>query len=340
MMATDTTAPADPRGRDATSPMALPRAAWRDILGRVWVKTGTDNIGLLAAGVAFYGFLAFVPLLGALVMTYGLIADPSTMADHMRSIINVVPKDAAKLILDQLVNLVTTASSKKGFGLAIALLISLYGATRASGAVIMALNVVYEQHERRSFIRTTLISFVMIIGAVVVAIVGILAASALALVGKLAAGLGTAATIGINGVTFLIAAALCSIAIAAAYRYAPDRHDAKWRWLSIGSALATVMWLAATVGFGAYAATIGNYNATYGSLGAVVVLLMWLWVSAYAILLGAEINAEAERQTAQDTTRGPDRPMGKRGATVADEVAGQPGTEPSPEKSREALRNA
>ena len=339
-MATETTAPADPRGRDATSPVALPRAAWRDIIGRVWVKTGTDNIGLLAAGVAFYGFLAFVPLLGALVMTYGLIADPSTMADHMRAIINVVPKDAAKLILDQLVNLVTTASSKKGFGLAIALLISLYGATRASGAVIMALNVVYEQHERRSLIRTTLISFVMIIGAVVVAIVGILAASALALVSKLAEGLGTAATIGINGVTFLIAAALCSIGIAAAYRYAPDRHDAKWRWLSIGSALATVMWLAATVGFGAYAATIGNYNATYGSLGAVVVLLMWLWVSAYAILLGAEINAEAERQTAQDTTKGPDKPMGKRGATVADEVAGQPGTEPSPEKSREALRNA
>ena len=311
----------DPHGREAESPLGLPRHAWREILGRVWIKTGTDNIGLLAAGVAFYAFLAFVPLLGALVMTYGLIADPATIADHMRSVISVVPKDAAKLILDQLVSLVTTATSKKGIALLVALLVSLYGATRASGAIIMALNVVYEQVERRSLIRTTLVSFAMIIVAVLVAICGMLAASALALVGKLADGLGGAATFGISAATWAIAAALASMAIAATYRYAPDRHDAKWRWLSLGSGLATLLWLVATLGFGAYAATIGNYNATYGSLGAVVVLLMWLYVSAYAILLGAEINAEIERQVQRDTTVGPDQPLGSRGATVADHVA-------------------
>lgn len=295
--------------------------AWREIIGRVWIKTGTDNIGLLAAGVAFYAFLSIVPLLGALVMTYGLIADPATIAGHMRAIIGVVPRDAAKLILDQLVSLVTTAASKKGIGLLVALLIALYGATRASGAIMTALNVVYEQSERRGIIRTTLISFVLIVGAVLVGIVGLLAASALALVGRFVEGLGSGVAIAINAATWAVAASLASIGIGAAYRFGPSRSDARWQWLTAGSALATFLWLIATVGFGAYAATLGNYNATYGSLGAVVVLLMWLWVSAYAILLGAVINAEAERQTARDTTTGSPRPLGQRGATVADQVA-------------------
>ena len=312
---------ADRHGRDAIGPTRLPAHAWREILGRVWIRTGTANIGLLAAGVAFYSFLSVVPLLGALIMTYGLIADPSTIADHMRTIIEVVPKDAAKLILDQLVSLVTTAAGKKGLGLAVALLIAIYGATRASGAIMTALNVVYEQPERRSLVKTTLISFVLIVGAVLVGIVGLLAASALALVGRFIEGLGPLAALGINLVTWAVAAGLACFGIAAAYRYGPSRHDARWRWLTAGSALATLLWLIATVGFGAYAATLGNYNATYGSLGAVVVLLMWLWVSAYAILLGALINAEAERQTARDTTTGPEKPLGQRGATVADQVA-------------------
>ena len=311
----------DPHGREAASPLSFPRHAWREVLGRVWVKTGDNNISLMAAGVAFYAFLAFVPLLAALVMTYGLIADPSTIADHMRKIIEVVPKDAAKLILDQIVSLVTASTGKKGLGLLVALLVSIYGATRASGAIIMALNVVYEQRERRSLIKTTAISFVMIVAAIAVALVGLLAASVLTLLGKWANRLGEVTTITIGAATWIIAAGLACFAIGAAYRYAPDRHDAQWRWLSIGSALATILWLVATLGFGAYAATIGNYNATYGSLGAVVVLLMWLYVSAYAILLGASINAETERQVANDTTTGMPKPIGTRGATVADEVA-------------------
>lgn len=330
----------DTHGHGARTPLLLPAHAWREILGRVWVKTGTDNISLLAAGVAFYAFLSIVPLLGALVMTYGLIADPSTIADHMRTIITLVPKDAAKLILDQLISLMTTASGKKGLGLLIALMISLYGASRAAGAVMMSLNVVYEETERRSFLKTTIISFVMILGAVGVGIVGLLAASVLASVGKLTEGWGANTALLLSATTWLFAGLLASIAIGAAYRYAPSRHDAQWKWLTIGSLIATFLWLVATVGFAAYAASIGNYNATYGSLGAVVVLLMWLYVSAYAILLGAEINAESERQTARDTTTGPEKPLGRRGATVADEVAGQPGTEPSEAKSREAMRKA
>jgi len=312
---------ADIHGRKARAPIGLPAHAWREILGRVWTKTGTDNIGLLAAGVAFYAFLSIVPLLGALVMTYGLIADPSTIQNHIQAIISVVPKDAAKLIVDQLISLVTTASTKKGIGLLVALVISLYGATRASGAIMTALNVVYEQPEQRGIIKTTAIAFAMIIGAVLVGIVGLLAASALALVGKFIDFIGPTGVLLMNVTTWAVAAVLASIGIGATYRYGPSRHDARWQWLTVGSALATLLWLIATVGFGAYAATLGNYNATYGSLGAVVVLLMWLWVSSYAILLGAVINAETERQTAEDTTTGRPKPLGQRGATVADQVA-------------------
>ena len=306
------------RGLSATTPLQLPRRAWWEILKRVWFKTGTDNIGLLAAGVAFYAFLAFVPLLGALIMTYGLVADPSKIADDMKSIIDLVPKDAAKLIYDQLVSLSTTAASKKGLGLAIALLISIYGAMRAASGIMMALNVIYEQPERRSIIRTTLISAAITVGAVVVAIVGLLSASVLAFLETIFWQLGGLTALLIKIATWAFAGTLAAAAIAWVYRIGPDRHDAKWSWLSFGSIVATILWLAATVGFGLYAAKFGNYNATYGSLGAVVVLLMWLFVSSYAILLGAELNAESERQTAKDTTTGAEKPLGKRGATMAD----------------------
>ena len=306
------------RGLSAETPLQLPGRAWREILKRVWFKAGSDNIGLLSAGVAFYAFLAFVPLLGALIMTYGLIADPSKIAEDMKSVIDLVPKDAAKLIYDQLVSLSTTAASKKGLGLAIALLISIYGAMRAASGIMGALNVIYEQPERRSIVRTTLISAGITVGAVVVAIVGMLSASVLAFLETIFWQLGGVTAALIKIATWLFAGSLAATAIAWVYRVGPDRHGAKWRWLSLGSIVATILWVAATIGFGAYAAKFGNYNATYGSLGAVVVLLMWLFVSSYAILLGAELNAESERQTAQDTTTGAEKPLGKRGATMAD----------------------
>lgn len=306
------------RGLSADTPLEIPGAGWWEILKRVYAKTGQDNIGLLAAGVAFYAFLAFVPLLGALIMTYGLIADPSKIADDMRTVIDLVPRDAAKLIYDQLLSLSQTAAGKKGLALAIALLISIYGAMRAASGIMMALNVIYEQAEKRSLIRTTLISAVITIGAVFVAIVGLLSASVLAFLESIFWQLGGLTALLIKSITWLFAGMLAAGGIAMVYRIGPDRHDAKWRWLSLGSIIATLLWVAATVGFGIYASRFGDYNATYGSLGAVVVLLMWLFVSAYAILLGAELNAESERQTSRDSTTGPQKPIGRRGATMAD----------------------
>ncbi len=316
---------ADPelQGVNARSPGDYSRVAWASILQRVWVANGNRNLSLLAAGVAFYAFLSFVPLLAALVLSYGLIADPGTVAQHMKTIIELVPADAARLISEQLVNLTTTAARQKGFGLAMALGISIFGASRSSRAMITALNVIYEQHEQRGIIRGTGVSALLIVGAIVTGIVGIFAASMLGWAGRLLATFGDTVVLLVQGATWLVAAGLCCVAIGAMYRFAPNRKDAHWRWLSVGSVAATLLWLVATLGFGVYAAQFSNYNATYGSLGAVVVLLMWLYVSAYAILIGGLINAEAERQTAMDSTTGPTRPMGQRGAVVADMSAAE-----------------
>lgn len=305
-------------GAYAATPSELSYAAWRTILGRVWINSGRHNVGLMAGGVAFYAFLSFVPLLGALVMTYGLVADPAMIARHMQTIIALVPAEAAKLIYDQLVSLTSAAASKKGLGLLLALAVSIYGASRASGGIISALNVIYEQEDRRSILHSTGVAIILIIGALTVAITGVLSASALAFLNELIAGVGPVGAMLIQAVSWIIAGVLASTTLAAMYRFAPDRADARWRWLNVGAVVATMLWLLATFGFGIYASKFAGYDATYGSLSAIVVLMMWLYLSAYAVLIGALLNAEVERQTSVDSTTGKAKPMGKRGATVAD----------------------
>lgn len=294
---------------------AEPARSTRDFLMRLWTRMSEENIGLMAAGIAFYCFLSIAPLLAATILTYGLIADPATIQQNIRAIISVVPRNAAKLIIDQLLAVVTASSGKTGLGLIIALFFALYGATRASNAIMQALNVIYGQKEERSIVKSTAISFLIIIGAVVAAVAGLLSATVLAWVGTIAAFLGPVAAVFIQIGTWLVAAFLASAAINAAYRLGPSHPPMGWHWMSTGSGVATLLWLAATIGFGFYASRFGNYNATYGSLSAVVVLLMWLWVSCYAILLGATVNAlvtpqrrkhrqeAAERRRAQAAAR-------------------------------------
>ncbi|WP_052134292.1 YihY/virulence factor BrkB family protein [Sphingomonas sp. 37zxx] len=313
-----TTNPAGIPGFDSHHPWHHPWPAWRSILFRVYTMMGYHNLSLMAAGVAFYAFLSFVPLLGAVVMTYGLVADPVTVTAHMQTLFELMPAEAAKLISDQLISVVSTAAETAGLALAIALTLSIYGAMRASSAIIQALNVVYEEEEGRNFFKTTLLSALLTIGAVIAAIVGLLSAGALGYLRFLTDLLGPAGVVVIQALTWLIATLIATTAFACVYRYGPDRARARWQWLSVGSLAATILWLAATFGFGIYAANFANYNATYGALGAVVVLLMWLFVSSYAVLIGAEINAEAERQTGVDSTTGDPRPQGQRGARMAD----------------------
>lgn len=308
-------------GREAATPAQVPPRGWWQILRRTYAEAGNDNLGLVAAGVAFYCFLALVPLLGALVLTYGIVVEPAEVSRHISAIASVIPAEAAKLIDEQLVNVVNSASGKKGLGLAAALALALYGAMKGAGALITALGIVYEQPETRGFVRTTLLQLAMTLGAVLLAVALLAAASASAFLEDLAGHLSSVAALAIKVGAWLLTAAVATFGIAAVYRYAPARRSPRWTWLTPGSVFACVGLVAATLGFGFYAARFGDYNATYGSLGAVVVLLFWLYLSAYVVLLGAELNSELEHQTARDTTTGGDKPMGTRGAVMADQAA-------------------
>ena len=309
------------RGAEAKTPKDFNAATMWVIARRAWDKSGEHNLGLLASGVAFYAFLSLVPLIGALVMAYGLIADPSAVARHMSLIIDLGPAAAAALIYEQLTQLTQSAASRKGIGLVVAMTVSLYGASRASGAMITSLNIIYEETDRRTYFRATMLSAALTGGAILVAIAGLIAASMLSLAENWIVSIGPFAVAALQVLTWLLAATICISTIGGIYRFAPNRADASWQWLSFGAVFATLLWLAVTVGFGLYASRFGDYDAAYGSLGAVVVLMMWLYLSAYAVLLGALINAEAERQTARDTTTGQDRPMGERRAVMADTSA-------------------
>ena len=306
---------------DATSPWEMPWWSWRAVLSRSWREAGTDNIGLVAAGVAFYGFLALVPMLGAIVLSYGIVAEPSTVMHNMQQLTSVMPADAAKLIGAQLLNVVETSGGKKGVGLLIALSVALFGARNGAGAIVTALNIVYEEDEKRSFVRLNLLALAITAASVGLAIISMIAIAALgnleamlpklpklfSVVGKVASYLG------------LVAAA--AAATATLYRYGPSRQKARWIWITPGSAFTALLWLMLTLGFGTYVANIGHFDATYGSLGTVVALLTWLYLSSYILLFGAELNAELEHQTTQDSTTGPEVAMGERGAWVADHVA-------------------
>lgn len=318
---TMTTPATHPAGRDAASPLAVPALGWKQILIRTWKEAGADNVDLIAAGVAFYGFLALVPLLGAIVLSYGLIASPESVVANMQSLTAVMPADAAKLIGEQLLNVVKSEGDKKGFGLLIALAIALYGAMKGAGAVVTALNIAYEEKETRGFVKLNLLNLAITLGAVVVAILAVIAIAALGHLEKLLPGAPAfLLTLG-KIASYLLMGGIAAAGVATLYRYGPDRDKAKWTWLTPGSLAFTVLWLAMTLGFGFYVANFGSYNATYGSLGAVVVLLTWIYLSAYVLLLAAELNSELEHQTAQDTTSGAAKPLGARGAEAADTVA-------------------
>lgn len=308
------------RGANAETPADFGWRAWREVLVRVWKNSSRHNIGFLAAGVAFYGFLSIAPSLAITVMVYGSLADPATLYDRMVEIIRVVPAEAAVLINQQLANLIKTLAATRGLAIIPAALLSLYGASGAAGGMISSLNIIYEQDERRNILQLTAVSAALALSAIFLGLLGILAASVLAAVQFALEGLGGFGVAMVRGATWLVAFALATAALALIYRYGPCREDAKWRWLTLGSAIGTGLWLLASILFGWYV-SVANYATTYGPVGTVVALLMWIFVSAYAVLLGAFINAEAERQTARDSTTGPERPLGERGAVVADTSA-------------------
>jgi membrane protein len=304
-------------GGDAERPGQIPARGWRQIAKRGWREAKADNIPLLSAGVAFYGFLALFPLLIALVSIYGFFADAAAITEQLRAVTKTLPPDAQKLIIDQVGTLTARGRSTIGVGALVAILISLFSASAGINNLMTAINIAYDEEERRSAIKKRLISLALTVGAVVFLII------VLALIGVLPPLLrnifGTSAVrwvLQIAGILILIV--IVSVALAILYRVAPDRDAPKLKWVSVGAVVATVIWLIASLGFSLYVSTLGNYAKTYGAFAGIVILLFWLWLTAYAILLGAEINAEAEQQTIADTTKGPPEPLGQRNAVKAD----------------------
>ena len=311
---------ANGQGYSAPTPSEIPKAGWWSICRRVYASLSSKNLSILAAGVAFYAMLSIFPALAALVALYGLIADPGTVQQQIHAIHGIIPGEAQQVIETYLKSLVTSNSSKLGLGLIVSVLIALWSARAGTVSLIQALNITYEEPEKRGFVRYQAIAIGLTIAAIVSAIITLMLVAAVPAMMRFLPFSDYAKMAG-YGVTWIILFVLVSIGVAAVYRFMPSREEPKWRWVSWGGIIATLIWVAASVAFSVYVAKFGNYDKTFGSLGAVVILLTWLYLSAYVVLLGACFNAEMERQTARDTTTGAERPMGQRGAKMADTVA-------------------
>ncbi len=307
-------------GTDTEQPTQVPPRGWWQILRRAYRESNEDNVSILAAAVAHYSFLSLFPALIAGISLWGIVVTPARAAQQAEALTADLPPEAAATITQAFSSFAEQDGTALGFGFALTVLLALWSASGGVGTLIKAVNIAYDEKDDRGFIKSKALSLVMTIGAIVFVILSL---GLVAVVPPLinAAGLGPAGTILAQVTRFLLLVVLVSVALALIYRVAPSRADAKIAWVSPGALVAAAVWLLASIGFSVYVSNFGSYNTTYGSLAGVVILLLWLYLTAFIILMGAEINAESERQTAQDTTTGPPRPIGEREAYVADQKA-------------------
>ena len=307
------------RGRAADHPAEIPPRGWKDILIRTYRSISEDRVLALAAGVTYYVLLALFPGIAALVSIYGLVADPADIGEMLASLAGTIPRDVIEIIRGQLTFL--ASQDEKALGLAFfgGLLASLWSSNAAIKALFDALNVVYGEKEKRNFFRLTVLSLTFTAGMIlfmVLALIGIVVIPALLDFLHL----GAMGELLINILRWPAMLAVVMLGLAVIYRYGPCRADAKWRWITWGSVAAALLWFIVSMLFSWYASNFGNYNKTYGSLGAVIAFMMWSWLSTTIVLMGGELNAEIEHQTAKDSTTGPPKPLGARGAKMADTV--------------------
>jgi membrane protein len=307
------------RGRHALAPWEIPWAGWKDIFWRVYASVIDNRLLAVAAGVVFYSLLAIFPAIAAFVSLYGLIADASTIDSHLSLASGVFPAGAVDILHEQITRLTAKGDTKLGLGFITGLAIAIWSANAGMKAIIDALNVVYDEKEKRSFVKLNLLSLLFTLIAIFSLMVA-LAAVVVAPMVLSAIGLSSLLSLSIAVLRWPLLLVLATVALAAIYRYGPSRTEARWQWLSVGSAAAAIGWLITSVLFSWYIAHFGAYNATYGSLGAAVGMMMWMWISAIVILLGGELNAEIEHQTAKDSTVGAEKPLGERGAVMADTI--------------------
>jgi len=307
------------RGREAIWPSRIPFKGWKDIFWRLVREIGQDRVMLVAAGSAFYLLLALFPSLGAFVSLYGIISDPATVAAQIEFLTGLIPAGGIEIVNNQLTSLAMQPRDALSFGFFFSLTLALWSANNGIKSLFEALNVAYDETEKRGFVKLHLVTFAftlsgLLIGIVAFSIIGVVPA----LLALLPLGTLVETMVRLLRCPLLLVFVCCGIA--ALYRYGPSRARAKWRWITWGGFFATVGWFAMSIGFSYYLENFANYNAVYVSLGAVVGFMMWAWLSMMIVMVGAEINAEIEHQTSKDSTTGPDKPMGDRGAYVADTV--------------------
>lgn len=326
-------------GRRAESPSDIPARGWWDIAMRIAKRLGPDNVSLVSGGLAMYTLLSVFPAIAALVAIYGMFATPADVLRDMKSFSGVMPPGTWNIFNSQLQTLVRQHQGTLTTGAVIGVVLALWSASSAMSALMSATNIAYAEREKRGFIRLTLLAILFTVGAVVgfllMLVLGIVVPAALQ-----AFGTSQWVKIVVAVLRFALLWIMAVLGLAVIYRYAPDRERPQWRWVTWGSAIAATLWIIASGLFAYYVSAFGSYGKTYGALGDFVVLLMWFYISSFVVVLGAEVNAEAERQTKKDTTVRGGAPMGERGAFAADTVgpaAGESGAREPSTQGRNAI---
>ena len=306
-------------GRQADSPAEIGVAGWKDIAYRIYQGISEDRIVAISAGVTFFVILALFPGIAGLISLYGMVADVSAVGHHLDTLAGIMPEGGTQVIGDQIARLTAQPAQKLGFATIVSLAISLWSANGGMKAMFDAMNVVYHEKEKRGFFRLNATSLALTFGAIAFVIVSlVIITAAPAIMDFLGLSSATALVVKIARWPLLLIAS--SFFIAVIYRFGPSRDKPKWRWVSVGSIFASLLWLAASLLFSWYAEHFGSYNKTYGSLGAAIGFMTWIWLSCIVMLVGAKINAETEHQTTKDTTEGHPQALGHRHAQMADTV--------------------
>lgn len=307
----------DHRGRGAERPADIPAKGWKDIFWRVVSEISDDRVMLVAAGVTFYTLLALVPGISALISIYGLFADPATISKHISILKGFLPGGALDIITEQVERIAKQQTSTLGLAFIAGLGIALWSANAGMKSLFEAMNVAYDEKEERNFFVLNAVTLTFTIMAVIFAVIVLGLVVAMPALLKFI-GLGESLKWLIRIGSYVLFAVIAMTAIAAVYRWGPSRDDPQWKWITPGAVVATLVWIIVSLLFSWYVSNFGSYNATYGSLGALIGFMTWIWISVNVIVVGAELNSEAEHQTRKDTTTGPREPMGERDAVMAD----------------------
>lgn len=307
------------RGRRSKSPFKIPWAGWKDVFWRTYQRINDDRLLATAGGVVFFGLLAVFPAVTALVSSYGLFADPSTISANLQTLATMLPEGSFQIVQDQVARVVSKGNTALGATFLFGFVLAIWSANAGVKSIFDALNVAYEEREKRSFIHLNLVSLVFTVGgiAALLLMVGAVVAFPLALDHL---GLAPESKLIVALARWPLLFVILLAALAILYRFGPSRDPPRWQWLSIGAVTAAILWIAGSALLSLYLSKFANYNATYGSLGAAIGLMMWMWMSAIVIMFGAELNSEIERQTLRDTTAGRPKPLGSREAVAADTV--------------------